>query len=265
MQRRWSYAAVVAVVLLTVITIGQRQRDAAAQAVPTPTPLPLVFPTTEPLSTQGSPQPTDIPTFTPTEVGPPVLQAREGAGDINLRAEPDPSAEVVGTLQAGEQYEVTGRYFLWYRLRYDPARSRQAYVFGELVEIIGDEGAIPDLTIGTPEPTIDTTELDATETLQALQQTPGFDETQTASVRELAPPGSAGSDTSQAAGPALPTFTFPPDVAVLIPTREGEIAEPTPTPTVRSSEDGTPPIVPIGVMVGLGVLSFLVSVLLRRN
>jgi len=235
-----------------------------AQQGPTPLPLNINTATPEPTATPfATPVP---PTPTPTDQGVPQLVVPVESGAINVRTEPDPEAAILGQINAGEQYEVIGQFFQWYQLRYDLSPNGTAYVFGGLVDIIGDQSLIVDLTVATPGPTLDSSSVDATSTFEALAQTPGFDLTLTASVIELEPPSGFSSDpqaqASAGAPVLLPTFTFPPNLVAGAPTGAAE-----PTPTNRridiANSEGLAPIVPIVLLASLGVIGLLLSTLRR--
>jgi hypothetical protein len=257
--------------------------------VVSPTPDRVVIPTVTAVPTDGT-VPTDVPpTFTPIAEGPPQLQARETAGNVNIRLEADPEAQIVGTIQYGDSYVVTGRYFRWLQIRFEPSPSRHGFVFEELVEIIGDESRIPDLT-QDPQPDSDEggepSAVDATAEWQEIQQTPGIEMTLTADTRILelpVLPGTGGDDdlvqpenedngpanAEQGSGPGvLPTFTYPPNLVAQAPTSEALEDGISATPDAGNAlnidvGDGVAPIVPIAVLAGLGMLG-LVIVGLRR-
>lgn len=189
------------------------------------------------------------------------LQARVEAGDVNIRDQPDIEAsEIIGTIRAGTQYIVTGRYFRWFQIQYEDAPAGVAWVFEELVEVTGDLTLIPDLS-QLPQATLAPIDVEGTETAQVLLQTPGAILTLTADTRELVGPVAVGDGTS--VDPALPrtllpTFTYPPGVALLI----------TPTSTIEGQTmvdltSAPPPIAPILILGGLGVLGLLIGALRR--
>jgi hypothetical protein len=262
--------------------------DEVSQVV-SPTPDRVVIPTATIPPVDGA-TPTDVPpTFTPIAEGPPQLQARETAGSVNIRLEADPDAQIVGTIQHGDSYIVTGRYFRWLQIRFEPSPSRHGFVFEELVEIIGDETRIPDLT-QDPQPASDAggepPAVDATAEWQEIQQTPGIEMTLTADARILelpVLPGTGDNDNlpqpesavDGAANPqqgsvpgVLPTFTYPPNLVAQAPTSEFLEGEITATPDAGNAlnisvGDGVAPIVPIAALAGLGMLGLLIAGLRR--
>lgn len=249
-----------------ILLIGWRLiAPVAAQSAPTATPLPLRFPTQAPFEAPEDVEPTAVPTFTATPPGPAVLRLREGSGAVNIRAEPDPDAELIGQINEGDEYVVTGRYFLWYQIRYDDVRSGVGYVFGQLVEIVGNpDEEIPDLTVATPTPPIDPAILAPTETAQAILAMPDGELTLTAVVREIEAP--EGLDLAERE--VLPTFTYPPDVVAQAPTlNPTTVLEATPEQggIAINVSDGVAPVVPMLVLAGLGVVFFLLGLLQRGN
>ncbi|MCU0496947.1 MAG: SH3 domain-containing protein [Anaerolineae bacterium] len=201
------------------------------------------------------------PTNTPEIRANAQLQARAEAGDVNIRDQPDIEVgAIIGTIRAGTQYIVTGRYFRWFQIQYEDAPGGVAWVFEELVEVTGDLILIPDLS-QLPQATLAPLDVEGTETAQILLQTPGAILTLTADTRELVGPVAVGDGT--AIDPALPrtampTFTYPPGIALLI-TPTGTLEE----QTIVDLTSAPPPITPILVLGGLGVLGLLIGALRR--
>lgn len=240
-----------------------------AQA-PTPTTAPLILPTIAPVATIGATlENTPLPTFTPTEQGPVQLEAKEGAGAVNVRLEADPTAEQLGTIRFGQRYVVVGRYYLWYRIRYEQSPNGMGYVFGDLVDIIGDPAEIDDLTLITPTPQ-DPDAVNRTATFEAIILTPGGELTLTVAVREILPPGQQvgvlQQDAIASPRPILPTFTYPPNIVAFAPSPNAEspILQPTVTNTLAPRGD-IAPIIPIIVLVGFGFIGLLLSRLFSRR
>ncbi|MBC8170116.1 MAG: SH3 domain-containing protein [Anaerolineae bacterium] len=243
---------------------------AAQQATATPLQVEIITSTPVPVI-----EATLVPTFTPSpEVQSAVLlEAKASAGDINIRADPDIEADQVGQIRAGDQYVVTGRFFRWFRFRYE---DQEAWVFEELVDILGDVTLIEDLS-AEAQPTDDLTSIAITETLAILQQTPGAVLSLTADTREIqgATPvvgsgeaiGTPGELTLEVPRTILPTFTYPPAVALLV-TEEVETSA-----VVSSSPEDEivnpvvpdfPPVVPIMLLAGFGLLGLIVSTIRSR-
>lgn len=257
--------------MVIVLLIGAHR--AGAQELITSTPVRIDVPTALPVL--GDPLVTETPTRTPTVPGPAMLEAKADAGDVNVRADADLNAEILGTIRAGDFYPVLGKYYRWYQIQFDLSPSGRAFVFEELVNIIGDASAITDLVL-TPLPTDDPTLIAITLTQEAITQTPGGILTATAEARGLALPagavagGGLGGVAPQpgeliGAPTVLPTFTYPPDIIAIAPT-QGVPATPTANPDVSLPEisDGVPPIVPIVLLGGMGLLGLAVSSITRR-
>lgn len=137
----------IALILLSVVTID----GISAQEVVTSTPLRAQLPTlAPPVIDQPEVDVIATATRTPTVTGPVLLQAKETAGEVNVRAEPDIEGELLGTIVTGNTYPVLGRYFRWLQFQYDGAVTGtvRAWVFDELVDIVGDETLIPNLDPG---------------------------------------------------------------------------------------------------------------------
>ena len=260
--------AVIGAVMMSSVAADDSETSSEQVAV-SPTPFRASIPTAAPPATAAVVE-TPLPTATPTDEGPPQLEAKESAGPVNVRSEADPESEILGRIRFGERYTVTGRFYRWLQIRFEPSPTRIAYVFEDLVDIIGDEAAIPDLTIL---PTADDPAARATETWQAVQELPGGELTVTAEARVLAggdaPEAAVGVDEANAVEPSsvLPTFTYPPNVVALAPTEDAQPdISPTPDPIGidLSVSGGIAPIVPILVLGGLGVIGLLISMVLRR-
>lgn len=225
-----------------------------AQNGPTATPAPVSIMTAAPA------QATLIATWTlqPTLAPQVVLEALDVA---NVRAQPDTGATQLGSIRSGEMYPVLGRYFEWYQFRYDPSPSGFGWVFGQLVNIIGDPALIPDIDLAA-QPTVDVNAANATATQVVLTLTPGGLLTATAFERfmEVNPNSTPGADG------ALPTFTYPPGAPPMPPT-VGPAALPANTDAPAAADAASPgglaPLLPILALAGLGVLGLFVSGLRR--
>jgi hypothetical protein len=237
--------------------------DMDAQVVVSATPARISIPSAT-VPGLGQPDSTVTVTRTPTPIGPILLEAKPDAGAVNVRSRPDPESDRLGTIQAGDLYPVTGRFFRWLQFQYDVSPNGVGWVFEELVTLIGDETAIPDLNAATI-PTVDTSILNVTQTWEAVLQTPGGILTATAEARILAAPGirsqqpapdapldEIGGDLS-----VLPTFTYPPNLELSALTQSAvQVLTPTTGQVVGNIDvsDGVAPIVPI---LGFGVLGLL--------
>lgn len=245
-RRKLGLGVLLAMLMLPMVSL-------AAQTGPTATPAPISIPTAAPLQATLGATWTAQPTLAPQV----ALEALDVA---NVRAQPDTSATQLGSIRSGEVYPVLGRYFEWYQFSFDPSPSGYGWVFGQLVNIIGDPALIPDVDLAA-QPTVDVNAANATSTQAVLTRTPGGLLTATAFARfmEIDPnstPGAAG---------ALPTFTYPPGAPPGPPTpglvmSEQEASAP---PATESGVGGLPPLLPILALAGLGLLGLLVSALRR--
>jgi hypothetical protein len=215
---------------------------------------------------------TPTATWTPTPSAV-LIEVKEGAGDVNVRADADVESELLGTIRAGEFYPVLGRYFRWIQFQFDSAPTGRGWVFDELVNIVGDPSTIPDLSQG-PLPTSDPIIEAATQTQAAITSTPGGILTLTAESRILPVPGQVENGDVPGEAPSgtfrddapniLPTFTYPPDVVVVAPTEVETLQTATsPEPTPLTVPDQLPPIVPILLLGGAGLFGLVVSALRR--
>lgn len=213
------------------------------------------------------------PTFTPTatEQQGAFLEVKPEAADgVNVRADADPEADILGLIRPGEQYVVTGRYYLWLRFRYDRSPTGQGWIFGDLVNLSGDTSLIPDLSI-EPQATTDATVVGATQTAEAITLTPGAPLTATANARLLLEPVSVDAVVAGAVNASgLPTFTPPPQlVAAATPQPDGvgeaganSAGETLPIGAV-TLPSSIPPILPIIILGAIGVLGLLIGSLRR--
>ena len=215
---------------------------------------------------------TPTATWTPTASAV-MIEVKESAGEVNVRAEADIESELLGTIRTGEFYPVLGRYFRWIQFQFDSAPSGRGWVFDELVNIVGDESIIPDLSQG-PLPTVDPIIEAATQTQVAITLTPGGILTITADSRILPVPGQPeeGSLPGEASARGfqdgianiLPTFTYPPNIIAAAPTQVEPVETSTsPEPTPLTVPDRLPPIVPILALGGMGLLGLVISALRR--
>ena len=245
--------------------------DGIAQVQVTATPVQVVLPTQTPLPTQISLS-TATPTITPTEQGFVLLQKAVTVDEntpVNVRGLPGPGEPVVGFLENGQQYRVIGRYISWYQIDYDPD-IESAWVFSSVVEIIGEDADIPSVdpfVEPTATPVINQLPLDADEfdaTLAVITLTPDAILTVTAQQRVInVPQGTPEPDD------VLPTFTplANVDIApVSAPSASGgALEEDRLTDLINTLTSGQlPPIFPILVLGGVGIIGLLLSALFRR-
>lgn len=229
---------------------------ADAQALVTATPARITLPSPTPLPAV---QQDVTPTYTPTSeqaasaLTGVLLEARSDSGAVNVRAEPDPNAEILGTINVGTQYPVTGRYFRWLRLVYERSPSGTAWVFDGLVDIIGDSATIPEIdpfAQPTPDPLI----VGATQTAELILVTPGGESVQGTPLPERLQEGSGS-------GP-LPTYTYPPDLAAFVST-DPAVQPASDSAVPADSGAAVAPIIPIVVLGSFGLLGLAVSALRR--
>lgn len=236
-----------------------------AQPLITDTPVPVVLPS-------STPQPTGIIALTPTPtltvtIQPAIrLVAAAASADINVRDAPDVTGNRLGSLEQGREYVVRGRFFSWYQFDYGSSNSGLAWVFGDLVEIIGDESEIPVVDPFAVPTAVPTGEVDAA-TATALALTPGAAETATAQTRLVdlptLGPGTAESDTA-----FFPTFTPPPDLVPRIQQNGANtLSSPTPTPNFAEqavtlvASGGVPPLAPIVTLFAFGLIGLIIALL----
>lgn len=270
-QRSWILIFVIAGFL---IFRGRVEAEPALQTGPTATPVQASLPTPLPLIPADIPGATNIPiTRTPTPEGAALLEA---ITEANVRSQADPESDRLGTIRAGDSYTVIGRYFRWYQFQYDQSPSGTGWVFDELVTIKGNPDRIPDLSLATPTP--DVNALQANSTLVVLTQTPGGVLTATAGVGALPLPiessaNNSGStvDTSPnilvvGSQTPLPTFTIPPNLGAVSPPIVSSSGTPSENPTASTVQisdfvipSRIPPILPILVLGGVGILGLLIS------
>lgn len=216
---------------------------AFAQVRQTSTPITADLFTPTPLNRQQL-APTVTLTMTPTPPGPVLLEARESAGDVNVRAAPDISSERLGAIAFGTRYLVLRQFFLWYELRYDPAPNGKAWVFGELVEISGDISQIEVIERWEDAPAaIDETAPDTEETTAANNARVLNAPTAVEALEQV---------DEVIAATALPTFTYPPNFLA-------SAATPAASPNSESTSSADlPPLFPIIMLGGFGMVGLLV-------
>jgi len=252
-------------VILTIVTILTFQViPTFSQVRQSPTPIIVNLITSTASNIQQSVA-TVTPTFTATAKGPVLLEARESSGNVNIRAEPDPDGERLGSITFGTQYPVFRQYYSWYELQYDLSPSGRAWVYGELVDIIGDPseiGVVDTLEIAPTESVID---LQSTETWVAITSEPGGIQTATASSRVLGVP-TLVNDTDievDLAVTPLPTFTYPSDAVAIAPTQSSSLITEVGEQTQNTVPDQVPPMFSIVMLGGVGIIGLLINSLRR--
>ncbi len=233
-----------------------------AQAI-SPTSIPVILPTPTPIATEGVLF-TPTPTFTPTSEGPLQLQVL-GDTPVNVRAQADINSEQLGTIRPEETYTVIGRLFLWYQIVFDSSPSGRGWVFGDLVEILGDEAEVPDLSVATRVPANNT--VDSGSNTDNINPSSEIGLTATANARIIEPPISNNGSSStgdQNVGGALPTYTYPPNLPSFIPSSIVESEEATlipenDSPQLGGDSGGVAPILPIVILGLAGLIGMLIS------
>jgi len=267
--RRWVVLLVSTTILSAITT------TVVAQDGPTPTAAQITLPLA-PTATSA----TAVPTITPLPTQPQGALL-EAITEANVRSEADPSGDLLGTIKAGETYPVIGRYFRWYQFRFPLSPTNTGWVFEELVTITGDTSAIIDLA-SIPTATLDPIQAVQAETLAAVTATPGAVFTLTAQSLSIPLP-IQGQSSQSAQNPVnnlpesqpqiLPTYTFPANVAMLPPDDAYSVNRPLTSsssdgldaPSTSRQPTGTlPPILPISLLIGAGILGLLISAGMRR-
>ncbi len=252
-------------VILTIIVIFTFQViPTFSQVRQSPTPIIVNLVTSTPFNVQQSVA-TVTPTFTATAKGPVLLEARESSGNVNIRAEPDPDSERLGGITFGTQYPVLRQFYNWYELQYDLSPSGRGWVYGELVDIIGDSSEI--VVVDTLEivPTESNIDLQSTETWIAITSAPGGIQTATANARILGVPtlvDDAAVEVNLAITP-LPTFTYPSDIVAVAPTQNTSSVTETTNQTQNGVPNQVPPLFSIVMLGGVGIIGLLVNSLRR--
>ncbi len=264
MVRQWKFCGIVAVLIVAAATTVFADPEVIAQ-VATETPAVINLASAVPVD-QGQAPGAPTLTRTPTPVGGALLEAKEYA---NVRAEPSTDAAQLGTINAGETYNVIGRYASWIQFQFQSSPTGQGWVYDELVTLSGSTENIPEIDPYTADQQLDTAALGATATQGVLTQTPGGILTATVLSRQGALSGAATATLEGTRG-ILPTYTYPPGIVAVAPTAGTAVAG-LPTDTAgdtaavqTTNGDGLPPIAPILILGSVGLLGLVVSSLRRR-
>jgi hypothetical protein len=264
-SRRRIVALVLIGVLLSALVIVERRsaepapllqpQPAAAQDDGRSTPAPVQLPTDTPTVTPPPP----TPTRTATSEGPASVESR--AVDNNVRSGPGTEFDRLGTISPGTRYTVIGRLGEWLQINYPDSPTRTAWVFSGVVQILGDEERIPDLS-QQDVPTIDPNIAAAAETQLAITRTPGGLLTLTAEVGSS--PEGLFTATPQPSltlvpGERLPTFTVPPFTFTPIPIEQLQ----QPVSGGSNADEPFAPAIPVLGLIGLGMLGLFVGILRR--
>ncbi len=216
-----------------------------AQARATATPVAAVIITPTPQGQAPLP-PTSTVTLRPSPAPAVRLRALSTAGNINVRALPSLESEVLGIIADATEFQVLRKYFRWYEFRYDASPNGLGWVYGDLVEIVGDSSLIEVFDdAGAIERTGPGDSLAADGADGASARTISISTVQADSALSV----ELGEST------ALPTFTRPAPTAVSVSVSEQIQTE----AGIQSPIANIPPILPIAVLGGLGLLGLLIS------
>lgn len=192
--------------------------------------------------------PTHTPEPSPAPLPAVRLRALDTAGNVNIRSLPSLEGEILGTIAGGVEYQVLRNYYRWYEFRYDLSPNGRGWVYGDLVEIVGDRSLIAVIENPADIAIADPLQNDTRGGADANEQ-------RTIAISTLR--ADSNLSVELAAITVLPTFTAPAATPVSI-TDQLEFEA-----TGRDSWTILPPIVPIAVLAGLGLIGFLVSVIRR--
>ncbi len=214
-----------------------------AQARATATPVAAVIITPTPEGQQPLP-PTSTATNSPTPSPAVRLRARSTAGNINVRSLPNLESEILGIIVDATEFQVLRNYYRWYEFRYDASPNGRAWVYGDLVEIIGDGSLIEVID--------DASDIERPGQAQNLLGG-GADAESERTIAISTVRADLALLVELAEITALPTFTRPaPTPASVTQHIQIEAGNQNPFPNI-------PPLLPIAVMGGLGLLGLLIS------
>src|SRR5579871_6402743 len=116
----------------------------AQAAAPTATPMQIILSPVAPPQIQSNDNNAGLPTatLTPTPLGVAILEAKDFA---NVRATPSTDAAQLGTIRAGDKYNVIGKYVSWIEFQYNSSPTGKGWVFGDLVNLTGNLDNIPNV------------------------------------------------------------------------------------------------------------------------
>ena len=217
---------------------------AQARSTATPVAAVIITPTPEGLD---PPTATSTATLSPTPLPAVRLRALSSAGNINVRALPNLDSNILGIIADATEYRVLRNYFRWYEFRYDPSPNGRGWVYGDLVEIIGDSSLIE---------VIDNAD-DIERPGQAENLLATADDERQRSIAISTVRADSAESVELAGETALPTFTRP------APTQASPNEQIQIEAGIQDSLLHIPPILPIAVLGGLGLLGLLISAIRR--
>lgn len=237
--------SVFGLIVLLLIFVGQVTAiSAQARISVTPVAAVLVTPTPEGVQ-QLPPTVTQAPSPTPLPAA--RLQALESAGSVNVRILPDLESELLGQIAYGSEYAVLRNYYKWYELSYDLSPNGRAWVYEDLVSIVGDRSIIE--VIDTFEAIVDP----ADSAIIAGGEEGGAADGRTIEIAAVQ--NDAGQGVEFLAATPLPTFTAP-AVTQSSPIQQRDVRQ-----RSQPTRTNIPPLVPIMVLAGLGLFGILISIL----
>lgn len=266
--RYWKFCGMlVAFVLLAVGAVFAEPDVNASAIAQVPTETPAVINIAPADQGQGDAQGAPTPTRTPTPEGGAFLEAKEYA---NVRSEPSTDSAQLGTINAGESYNVLGRYASWIQFEYQSSPTGRGWVYGELVNLSGNTDSIPDIDPYAADQQLSGAAVGATSTQSILTLTPGGVLTATEISRQGVLPGTGATPTPAGTREILPTYTYPPGIVAVAPTSgaalTGQATDPADVSTTAvptNTSDSLPPIAPILILGGIGLLGLAISALRR--
>jgi len=243
--------------LLLIIMLSIHILPTHAQIRESPTPIVVILMTSTPFVEQSIA--TTTPTFTPTPVGVVLLEVRQEAGNINVRTEPGPEADPLGTISFGTLYPVYRQFYSWYEIQFELSPNGRGWIYGELVDIVGDANEIEiieDFNWATPQASLSSAptevlELSEEDLLNATSGTRIIDVPSTV--------GNLSVDETPFEAIPLPTFTYPPDTVAQAPTQSAVVVR----GNTDVSTDSIPPLLPIILLGGMGIIGLLLNALRR--
>ena len=177
--------------------------------------------------------------------------------EANLRAAPDINSEQVGMIVNGDLYPLIGQASgrPWLQIEYEDAPGGKAWVYVDLVEVLGDISRVPFVSMDEL-PTPDMTRQAIAQTAEVIQLTPGAVEAATATAfYQQAVSGQESAGTEEVVVGTLPTFTEPPSLPQYTPI---------PETSAENEENSLPPIYPIGILTILGLASWILGFIRAR-